>query len=180
MADADDVAAGTATGPGPTPSVPIVETPPSAPEHETTGPADAEGPSAEGDTPGTEWSPPKLEPETGIALDGHGLPINHRLRAERLADSGKDEDPAGEISPEHIADAKGRLAAQAKADAARAKAEEAANPPVHAHMKTADLERIAKKQGIELSSATNNEERVALIEAARASGAARPANEEKA
>jgi len=96
----------------------------------------------EGNSPDETWSPPKFEEETGIALDGHGLPLNHRLRAERLADAGKDEDPGGLISPELIADAGDRLAAERKA-----------RPPVAANMKVPELERIAKREGIDISSA---------------------------
>jgi hypothetical protein len=125
-----------------------------------------------------EWSPPMVDAATGVSLDGHGLPINHRLRAETLVEQGKDEDPAGEVSAELLANTKERLDRQAVADAELAKAAEAANPPVRASMKTADLERIAERQGIDISGASNNEDRVAMIESARASGAARPANEE--
>jgi hypothetical protein len=110
----------------------------------------------EGNAPGETWSPPKVEDGTGIAVDGDGLPVNHRLRAERLADDGKDEDPGGVIAPELIADAADRLAAERKA-----------RPPVAANMKVADLERIAKRENIDISGAANNADRVALIEAAR-------------
>lgn len=123
-------------------------------------------PIVEGNAPGETWSLPATEEGTGIALDGNGLPVNHRLRAERLADDGKDSDPHGEISDALIADAKGRLAAERKA-----------RPPVHANMKVADLEKIAKREKIDLSGAANNDERVALIEAARGGPAA---NEENA
>lgn len=112
----------------------------------TEGPAPEEG----------EWSPAKYEPETGIAIDGHGLPINHRLRAERLADDDANEDPAGLITSEHIADARERL-----------DREREATPLVHANMKVKELERIAKREGVDLSTAKNNDDRVALIEAAR-------------
>jgi hypothetical protein len=120
----------------------------------------------EGSAPGTTWEPPAVEPESGIAIDGDGLPVNHRLRAERLADAGKDSDPGGVISDELIADAKERLERERKA-----------RPPVAANMKVADLERIAKREDIDLSSASNNAERVALIEAARGGGST---NEENA
>lgn len=131
---------------------PVVTTDePPAPEHE-----EAPEVVVEGNAPGETWSPPKFEEGTGIAVDGHGLPLNHRLRAERLADAGKDEDPAGEISAEHIADAKARLAAAKEA-----------KPPVNSSMKVADLERIANDENVDLSDAKNNDERVALIRAAR-------------
>jgi len=101
------------------------------------------------------WSPPKVD-ENGVALDGHDLPVNHRLRAEALADAGKDKDPGDMVSPELIAETADRLATERKA-----------RPPVSANMKVADLERIAKRESVDLMSAKNNEERVALIEAAR-------------
>jgi hypothetical protein len=149
--DTDNVAADTSTADAPA----VTASDPPAPQHEETGPADALGPTVDiGD--GQTWSPPKQEPETGIAVDGEGLPINHRLRAERLAESDAEEDPLGEVSPELIADAKDRLARQDKA-----------TPPVNANMKVAELERIAKREKIDISSAANNAERVALIEAAR-------------
>jgi len=107
---ADDVATG---GPdtGPTPDAAIVATAPPAPEHEA-----AVVEPIQGNEPGETWQEPQSEANTGIAIDGeHGLPLNHRLRAERLADEGKKEDPGGLISPEVIADAKDRLAGEAKA-----------------------------------------------------------------
>lgn len=64
------------------------------------------------------WSPPKSDPETGVALYGD-LPLNHRLRAEALADAGASEDPDGLILPELIEDARTRLKAT-RADEDRA------------------------------------------------------------
>lgn len=125
-----------------------------------------------------EWSPPQFEAETGIAIDGDGLPVNHRLRAERLSDAGDEQDPGGMIAPDLIADAGQRLEAQRAADDKALAAAEAANPPVNTNMTVAAIEKVAKRQGIDISTAANNDERVAMIEAARSSGMARPANEE--
>lgn len=111
---------------------------------------------------------PIEDKDTGVPMVG-SYPLNHRLRAEALAAAGEAEDPDALISPALIADAKGRLDGQA--EAARLAEEERlkAFPPVHAGMKVADLERIAADStpSIDLSSASNNEERVALIEKAR-------------
>lgn len=115
-----------------------------------------------------DWSPARTDPETGIALDGHDLPVNHRLRAEALADMGKDEDPTGDISPELIANTKARLTAEREA-----------RPRVSANMKVADLERIAKREDIDISRAGSNAERVAMIEAARSGLAPPPPNDEE-
>lgn len=123
-----------------------------------TGPTSAEAPAptAPTTTDEPEWSPAPIEEGTGIALDGNDLPINHRLRAERLALDGKDEDPGGIISPELIADASDRL------DRVRD-----AVPAVYVNMKVSDLEKIAKDEDVDLTDAANNEERVRRIEAAR-------------
>jgi hypothetical protein len=99
--------------------------------------------------------------EQGFAIDG-GLPVNHRLRAEALAKAGRDTDPAGAITPEAIAAAGERLAAEAKDEAADAP------PAVKPSMPVADLKDIADREGVDLSDATNNDQRVAAIEAARA------------
>lgn len=61
------------------------------------------------------WSPPEQDPTTGIALY-QGLPLNHRLRAEALADMGETEDREGLIPAELIADAAERLAADRAAE----------------------------------------------------------------
>jgi hypothetical protein len=108
--------------------------------------------------------------ENGFALEG-SYPANRRLRAERLFDDGEDEDPDGVLTPEDIA-AAGERITRARS------AEEAANPPLAANMKVKAIEKIAKAQGVDISSAANNEERVRLINEARAAGTARPANEE--
>lgn len=50
----------------------------------------------------------------GVTMDGD-YPANHRLRAEALAADGKSEDPLGYVSPELIADAGARVAAETKA-----------------------------------------------------------------
>jgi hypothetical protein len=119
-------------------------------------PADALGPTVE-NPDGSTWSPPAMDPKTGIALDGPGgLPVNHRLRAERLALDGKETDEGGYVSDELIADARDRL------DRIRESIQ-----PVRENMKTADLERIAEDEGVDLTGATNNAERVRRIEAAR-------------
>src|SRR5215213_4226322 len=123
-----------------------------------------------------EFSPPAIEADTGIALDGE-YPINHRLRAERLVRKGEESDPDGVISDELVANTKGRLEAEDRAAEVLKAEEEERNPPVRANMKTADLDKIAEAQGIDLSAAANNEDRVSLIEAARAAGTATPANE---
>ncbi|HYD12734.1 MAG TPA: hypothetical protein VEC11_07790 [Allosphingosinicella sp.] len=64
------------------------------------------------------WSPAKPR-QDGVFLDEHKLPLNHRLRAEALAQAGAPEDPGGQVSPEVIADTAARLEAE-KADAAAA------------------------------------------------------------
>lgn len=117
-----------------------------------------------------DWSPAKVDEETGIALDGHDLPLNHRLRAEALADAGETSDPADTVSPELIADAADRL-----------ERERRATPPVSANMKVKDLETIASREGVDISGAKNNAERVAMIEDARAGVAPPPppGNEEE-
>lgn len=103
-----------------------------------------------------DWSEPKVR-ENGVAVDGHGLPFNLRLRAEELAESGKDSDPANLVSAEHIADAKARLAAY-----------DEQYPPLVGATKS-DLEKIAEDEGVDLDGASNNDERVARIAAARPS-----------
>lgn len=102
-----------------------------------------------------DWSPPQTLAD-GTAVDGHGLPINLRLRKGALADAGKKEDPAGSVSPEDIA-----------AEVERLKAYDADYPRIAANMKVADLEKIAKAEKVDLSSVENNEDRVALISASR-------------
>ncbi|MBA2718521.1 MAG: hypothetical protein H0U52_04630 [Chloroflexi bacterium] len=123
-----------------------------------------------------EHGPPAIEADTGIALDGD-YPVNHRLRAERLVAEGKTSDPGGVISDELIAGTVTRMEGEKRAEAERLADEEAANPPIRANMKTADLIKIAEAQGIDISSAENNEQRVEMIDAARSAGIARPANE---
>lgn len=167
---------GTSTGTGTEPPVepPVVTPPPPAP-----GTIAGDGVALEdGKAPeAAEFSPPLVEADTGIALDGD-YPVNHRLRAERLAEEGKDSDPGGVISDELIAATKERLEGDKRAAEILREEEEARNPPVRANMKTADLEKIAEAQGIDITAATNNEDRVSLIEGARAAGNAKPANEE--
>lgn len=138
--------AGTGVGPETGPSL-------SAP-NAATAPAETSPAGVTGDEP--EWSPARVEEGTGIAIDGDGLPVNHRLRSERLALDGKETDPGGVVSDELIAESGKRL------DSIRD-----AFKPVRANMKVADLERIAKDENVDLDGADNNEERVARIEAAR-------------
>lgn len=107
-------------------------------------------------------APPIVAEGTGVVMEGD-YPHNHRLRAEALARDGKEEDPLGWISPELIADAKGRLEAEERAERL------SAPPPVHASMKVAELETIAKDEGVDLTGASNNDQRVERIVAARKS-----------
>lgn len=109
------------------------------------------------ENPPEDWSPPQVN-EQGFAIDGHGLPLNLRLRAAALAEAGKDEDPEGSVAPEHITAAADRLAAYDKAF-----------PKATATTKIVDLEKMAKAQGLDISTAANNEERAAMINAARPS-----------
>lgn len=102
-----------------------------------------------------DWSPPaKLE--DGTPVDGHGLPLNLRLRKAALADAGKSEDPVGVVSADDIA-----------AEVARLKAYDSQYPALRANMKTAELEKLAKSESVDISSAETNEDRVGLIAAAR-------------
>jgi hypothetical protein len=109
------------------------------------------------ENPPEDWSPPQVN-EQGFAVDGDGLPLNLRLRAAALADAGRDEDPSGSVSAETI-----------KAEAERLAAYDKAFPTISSSSKTADLERIAKAEGVDISSAANNDERIAIIRAARPS-----------
>jgi hypothetical protein len=139
------------------------------------GPADALGPTVELED-GATWSPQKIVPETGVALEGD-YPANHRLRAEALSDAGLDADPDGIVSDELIADAGKRIAGERKYAEEVAAQRDKAFPPVHANMKTAELEKIGSGHGLDLSTAANNDERVRMIEDARAAGIATPLNE---
>jgi len=116
-----------------------------------------------------DWSPPATEAETGVALSTEGgLPLNSRLRAEALAKAGAEKDEEGLVSPELIAETRDRLQAEEAYEVERREAEAAERPAVSASMKKADLEKIAEGEKVDLSTATNNDDRVALIEAARA------------
>lgn len=131
-----------------------------APQTETAATAPVPPPiqapeTTEADEP-DDWSPPNYA-EDGTALDGHGLPINLRLRRYTLADEGKKEDPTGQIPPEDIAAEVERLAAYDKE-----------YPPL-AKATKADLEKIAKDEEVDLSTAATNDERAALIQAGRPS-----------
>lgn len=105
-----------------------------------------------------DWSPETIEAETGVVLDGDGLPVNHRLRAERLARDGKATDATGAIDDDLIADASARLDAIA-----------AAYPAVRVNMRTDDLTKIAEAESVDLSSASTNSDRVDLINSSRTS-----------
>lgn len=107
------------------------------------------------ETDETDWHPPQRLAD-GTPVDGHGLPINLRLRKAALADAGKDSDPEGYVTGEDIAAEVERLAAY-----------DADYPALRANMKTAELEKIAKAEEVDLSAAQNNEDRVAAIAAAR-------------
>lgn len=114
-----------------------------------------------------DWKPETIEEGTGVPLDGDGLPVSHRLRAERLARDGKGSDPGGVITDDLIADTAKRVANEDKAaDAAKA-AELKANPPVRANMRVDDLTSIATAEGVDMSAATTNAERVDAIIASR-------------
>ncbi len=101
------------------------------------------------------WSEPRTR-EDGTAVDDDDLPLNHRLRALELAERGEAADPAGTVSAEAIAQAGERLAAY-----------EANHPRISGKSSKADLEAIAEAEGVDISGAGNNDERAALIRAAR-------------
>jgi hypothetical protein len=114
-------------------------------------PADAEPERLEHEEP---WEAPRAD-DRGFAIDPAGLPINARLRSLALAKAGETEDEGGLVSPEQIASAAERIDAYS-----------AAYPPLDG-MKTADLEARAKAEGVDISAAKTNEDRAALIAAAR-------------
>lgn len=105
---------------------------------------------------------PPATDETGVALEG-GYPHNHRLRAEALAKDGKTSDPSGAVSDDLIKDAGERLERDAKA---AADAERAATTDLR-KMTTAQLVETATGEGVDLSAANTNPERVSAIEAHR-------------
>jgi hypothetical protein len=107
-----------------------------------------------------ETQPPETD-DQGFELAGD-WPLNHRLRAEAMARAGVAEDPDGHISPELIAETGERLKSEDEAadEAARA------DPPLD-RMTKAQLEKTAATEGVDLSSASNNPDRVSLIQAAR-------------
>lgn len=74
------------------------------------------------DTKPTETKPPETRKSDGVAMSG-GFPVNHRLRAEALAEAGKTADPDDMVSQEAIADAKARLARATEASKAATKKE---------------------------------------------------------
>ena len=101
------------------------------------------------------WSPPPTD-ERGVARDADGLPLNLRLRALELADGGKEEDPSGAVTPEAIAEAGEALAAY-----------DERYPLISSASTKKELEAIAEDENIDLSAATNNEERASAILRAR-------------
>lgn len=112
---------------------------------------------AETETP-TETAPFKVRESDGVALDGD-YPHNHRLRAEALAADGKTSDPDGLVSDELIADAGERVRRIEEAEAEARRLD---------NRSKADLEEIAAREGVDLTAAKSNADRVALIEDARA------------
>ena len=105
------------------------------------------------ENPNEDWSPPPTR-DDGVALDGHELPVNLRLRALELARSGKD-DPTGRASPELIADA-----------AERIKAYESEFPPLTGLTKDQLAERAAK-EGVVVPDGATKDDISAAITAAR-------------
>lgn len=101
------------------------------------------------------WSPPATD-ERGIARDADGIPINLRLRALHLADAGKEEDPAGSVTPEAIASAGEALADYDKR-----------YPAITGSTAKAELEKMAKAERVDISAASTNEERASAILRAR-------------
>jgi len=81
------------------------------------------------DDTATDTAPPELSPavqslaDAGFAI-ADGWPVNHRLRAEALAQAGEGEDPAGYLTAEQIAETAERL--EAEAAEAREREEQAA------------------------------------------------------
>jgi hypothetical protein len=112
---------------------------------------------------------PQADKDTGVAMYGE-FPLNHRLRAEALADAGLDKDPDGIVTAELIKDAGERLERDAKAEEDRKAAEEKARPPVKASMPRPDLDKIASDEGLDPAAYSNREDLVAAIEAKRAGG----------
>ncbi|CAB4131767.1 hypothetical protein UFOVP131_38 [uncultured Caudovirales phage] len=80
-------------------------------------------------------------------------------------------DPAnGNANGQAVADAAAGAAGGTGTGQSGSEGQEGAErPPVAASMKVADLEAIASKEGVDLTGATNNEQRVERIEAARKS-----------
>lgn len=103
------------------------------------------------------WKPPQHR-EDGVAIDGFGFPINLRLRKAELVDAGKDEDPAGTLTAEELEAEKARLADY-----------DETYPALRTNMKVADLVEIGEAEEVDLSTARTNDDRVALISAARPS-----------
>lgn len=130
-------------------STPDASTQPMAP---LLAPGSSEDGTQAGD-PG-DWKPPQTD-EQGFAIDGHGYPINLRLRALRLADAGETEDPAGSVSPEVIQSAADQLADY-----------DDAYPSLDGMTKAA-LEAEAEDKNVAVPDGATKDEIKAAIEAAR-------------
>jgi hypothetical protein len=149
---ADETGAGGQSADTKGPDAPLAAPPPGADNSAVTGANFLAQPIAD---EADDWSPPRMAPD-GIALDGDGLPINRRLRALALADRGEETDPAGEVAPADIADARKRI-----------QEHEERVPPIPKNATQEDLEARAKLEGVDISTATKNAERRRLILAAR-------------
>lgn len=102
-------------------------------------------------------APPETDEATGIAML-NGYPVNLRLRAEALSKDGKAEDPDGLVAAELIEDAGDRLAR-----------ERSSGPPaVSDALSREKLERIARAEGVDTSTASTKADVVRLIEERRA------------
>jgi hypothetical protein len=109
------------------------------------------------------WAPAAPR-EDGVFLDGHDLPLNHRLRAEALVAAGLDKDPGGLIEPERIAETTERLRAEA-----------GVVKPLRDQSK-AKLTETARREGLPLPRASSGKTAmITAIEAARAAKIAQAA-----
>jgi hypothetical protein len=113
-----------------------------------------------------ETTAPPAMTEDGVALH-NDYPVNHRLRAEALADAGETTDPDALISDELIAATKDRLDRE-RAEAERlAEAAAKAPPAVSERMKIETLTRIAEEEGVQIGTDADRPAIVAAIEADR-------------
>jgi hypothetical protein len=109
------------------------------------------------------WAPPEPRPD-GVYLDAHGLPLNHRLRAEALVAAGLNEDPGSLLEPERIAETAERL--QAEAGVVKPLGEQT----------KAELTETARREGLPPPRASSGKTAmIAAIEAAREAKAAQAA-----